>query len=221
MKSLYEKDYQRLCACHPPIFHKWFIQEFSEPSSWFAARLAFSRTTAVMSMVGHILGLGDRHGENLLLDQLTGELVHIDLNCLFWKGQLFTVPECVPFRLTPNMIDALGVTGYEGVFRGVCEITLSILRDNRETLMSILQPLLDDPLVEATSERKKQEFVQTMSAVNKLLKGQFGLLPLSVQGHVQMLLEEATSPANLSKVVYHHSLQLTEYHLQMYFGWAS
>ena len=153
-----------------------------------------------MSMVGHILGLGDRHGENLLLDQLTGELVHIDLNCLFWKGQLFTVPECVPFRLTPNMIDALGVTGYEGVFRGVCEITLSILRDNRETLMSILQPLLDDPLAEATNEDKKQNFVQRMSAVNKLLKGQFGLLPLSVQGHVQKLLEEATSPANLSKV---------------------
>lgn len=38
-----------------------------------------------MSMVGYILGLGDRHGENILFDSLTGECVHVDFNCLFNK----------------------------------------------------------------------------------------------------------------------------------------
>lgn len=38
-----------------------------------------------MSMVGYILGLGDRHGENILFDSFTGESVHVDFNCLFNK----------------------------------------------------------------------------------------------------------------------------------------
>jgi serine/threonine-protein kinase ATR len=154
--------------------------------------------------------LGDRHGENILVDKLTGELVHIDLNCLFWKGLTFDEPERVPFRLTPHMVDALGVTGYEGVFRRVCEITLEVLRGNRETLMSVLEPLVHDPLVEAlpnkNSSRPKSDFMQVMDGINKLLKGQFaGILPLSVQGHVHKLLEDATNEVSLC---------------QMYIGWT-
>lgn len=36
-----------------------------------------------MSMVGYILGLGDRHGENILFDSTCGDCVHVDFNCLF------------------------------------------------------------------------------------------------------------------------------------------
>lgn len=42
-----------------------------------------------MSMVGYILGLGDRHGENILFDSFTGECVHVDFNCLFNKVLLY------------------------------------------------------------------------------------------------------------------------------------
>lgn len=38
-----------------------------------------------MSMVGYILGLGDRHGENVLFDYKSGDCVHVDFNCLFNK----------------------------------------------------------------------------------------------------------------------------------------
>lgn len=38
-----------------------------------------------MSMVGYILGLGDRHGENVLFDASCGDTVHVDFNCLFNK----------------------------------------------------------------------------------------------------------------------------------------
>ena len=36
-------------------------------------------------MVGYIIGLGDRHYENIMLDEGTGETVHCDFNCLFDK----------------------------------------------------------------------------------------------------------------------------------------
>jgi serine/threonine-protein kinase ATR len=53
-----------------------------------------------------------------------------------------------------NMVDGLGITGYEGVFLRVCEITLSILRAHRETLVSVLETFIHDPLVEWTKSHK-------------------------------------------------------------------
>ena len=41
-----------------------------------------------MSMVGYIIGLGDRHLDNVLIDMTTGEVVHIDYNVCFEKGKI-------------------------------------------------------------------------------------------------------------------------------------
>lgn len=55
-------------------------------------------------MLGHILGLGDRHGDNILLNFNSGECVHVDFDCLFDKGLTLKLPEIVPFRLSPNFV---------------------------------------------------------------------------------------------------------------------
>ncbi|KIJ20461.1 hypothetical protein PAXINDRAFT_174826 [Paxillus involutus ATCC 200175] len=141
----------------PPVFHEWFVETFPEPSAWLASRLTYGRTAAVMSMVGFILGLGDRHCENILLDTNTGDVVHVDFNCLFEKGKTLETPERVPFRLTQNMIDGLGVTGVEGVFRTACEVTMQLLRDNKDSLMSVLDAFIHDPLVEWEDEKRKMD----------------------------------------------------------------
>lgn len=39
--------------------------------------------------------------------------MHIDYNVCFEKGKALRVPEKVPFRMTRNMQNALGVTGVE------------------------------------------------------------------------------------------------------------
>lgn len=98
-------------------------------------------------MVGYILGLGDRHGENISFDATCGDTVHVDFNCLFNKGETFEWPERVPFRLTQNMVAAMGPLGVEGVFRISCACTLRVLRNNTATLMSIVRPFVYDPLV--------------------------------------------------------------------------
>jgi hypothetical protein len=40
--------------------------------------------------------------------QETSELIHIDLGVAFDQGQLLCIPEKVPFRLTRDLVDALG-----------------------------------------------------------------------------------------------------------------
>ena len=54
---------------------------------------------------------------------------------LVLQGASLEVPEIVPFRLTHNLVDALGPTKYEGVFRRACEVTMNVLRQQREPLM--------------------------------------------------------------------------------------
>ncbi|KAE9018394.1 Serine/threonine-protein kinase [Phytophthora fragariae] len=175
-----------------PRFHQWFYNNFADPTAWFEARLTFSRSAAVWSMVGHIIGLGDRHGENILIDCTNGECVHVDFDCLFDKGLKLAKPEIVPFRLTPNIIDAFGITGYEGVFRRVSEVTMHLLRENKETLRSVLESFIHDPLVEwgrrgkATqgsgksipdlpSERTKEETRLVLNTIDDRLRGIYNL----------------------------------------------
>ncbi|GBG70226.1 hypothetical protein CBR_g6357 [Chara braunii] len=197
----------------PPMFHKWFLNTFTEPAAWFRARLAYAHTCAVWSMVGHMVGLGDRHGENILFDSTTGDCVHVDFSCLFDKGLQLEKPEMVPFRLTQNMVDGLGVTGYEGVFVRVCEITLSVLRSYKETLMSVLETFIHDPLVEWTkvhkSSVKEVENPQAQKAIGNIAArlqgaivgvGAAPSLPLSVEGQAHRLIAEAVSHQNLGKM---------------------
>lgn len=143
--------------------------------------------------VGYIVGLGDRHSMNILIDQATAEVVHIDLGVAFEQGLMLKTPErvCVlmntrfpckfiseiskhniiqeavccckpnntlkfslkfsfffpgclwqvPFRLTRDVIDGMGITGVEGVFRRCCEETLSVMRTNKEALLTIIEVL--------------------------------------------------------------------------------
>ena len=215
----------KLLPRHPPVFGDWFLQTFPDPTSWYNARLAYCRTAAVMSMVGYVLGLGDRHGENILLDSTTGDCVHVDFNCLFNKGETFDYPEIVPFRLTHNMVEAMGPLGTEGIFRRSCEVTLRVMRDQMDPLMSVLKTFIYDPLVEwskppkgrssaaAESGEIRNEKAQThVNNIEDRLRGILKSktkprgLPLSVEGHVSHLIKEATDENNLC---------------QMYIGWAA
>jgi PI-3-kinase-related kinase SMG-1 len=78
----------------------------------------------------------------------TGEVAHIDYNICFEKGQNLRVPERVPFRLTQNLEQALGVTKVEGMFRCSCESAMGILRREKEILLTLLEAFVDDPLLD-------------------------------------------------------------------------
>lgn len=63
-----------------------------------------------MSMVGYILGLGDRHPSNLMLDRLSGKILHIDFgDCFEVAMTREKFPEKIPFRLTRMLVNAMEV----------------------------------------------------------------------------------------------------------------
>ncbi|XP_052872564.1 serine/threonine-protein kinase Smg1 [Anopheles cruzii] len=115
-------------------------------SSWRQVVRCYSLSVAVMSVIGYIIGLGDRHLDNMLVKLATGEIVHIDYNVCFEKGHTLRVPERVPFRMTQNLEEALGITGIEGTFRLASEYVLKSLKRGRETLLTLLEAFVYDPL---------------------------------------------------------------------------
>ncbi|KAI5952420.1 TOR1 [Candida jiufengensis] len=124
----------------------WLKSKSSE--AWLDRRTTYTRSLAVMSMVGYILGLGDRHPSNLMLDRITGKVVHIDFGDCFEAAILREkYPEKVPFRLTRMLNYAMEVSGIEGSFRITCEQVMRVLRDNKESLMAILEAFAYDPLI--------------------------------------------------------------------------
>lgn len=125
---------------------RFFTEFFREPAAWFERRLAYTRSVATNSIVGYIIGLGDRHIYNILIDTKSAELVHIDLGVAFEQGKLLKTPETVPFRLTRDTVDGMGVTGVDGVFRRSCEETMRVMRHNQRGLITILEVFQYDPL---------------------------------------------------------------------------
>jgi serine/threonine-protein kinase ATR len=182
------KMFDDLClGSNPPLFYWWFVQNFMDPHSWYEARTRFAHTAAAWSAVGHVIGLGDRHSENILIDTSSGACVHVDFDCIFDKGLILPRPEVIPFRLTSNMVDAFGPVGADGIFTSSLKTAMSTLRDNRDTLLSVLEPFLKDPIIDwnrhrsqqkdevGTSSKESQDAKQSMKVIEERLRGIYNL----------------------------------------------
>ncbi|PZC82370.1 hypothetical protein B5X24_HaOG210411 [Helicoverpa armigera] len=202
-----------------PVFQYFFTEHYLDPVTWYQSRLAYTKSVATSSMVGYILGLGDRHVYNILIDKRTAEVIHIDLGIAFDQGKTLPTPETVPFRLTRDIIAGFGSSGTEGIFRGCCEKTMQLLRDNQETLLTILEVLLCDPLYSwsvKTAQQNASTSNRNTSAVgdagtpsglaerallvvtSKLSGTEDGVAGgVAVPGQVARLLRIATDPFNL------------------------
>ena len=124
----------------------WLKSKSSE--AWLERRTNYTRSLGVMSMVGYILGLGDRHPSNLMLDRVTGNIIHIDFgDCFEVAMHREKYPERVPFRLTRMLTFAMEVSNIEGSFRITCEHTMRVIRENKESIMAVLEAFIHDPLL--------------------------------------------------------------------------
>lgn len=217
------KEFRRVCDQLPPVLRHFFFEKFTDPDEWFERRTAYTRTTATISILGYVLGLGDRHCQNILLDEKSGEAVHIDLGVAFEAGRVLPVPETVPFRLSRDIVDGMGVSKTEGVFRRCCEFTMEALREDKDSIMTLLNVLRYDPLYnwslsplrakrmqdahetgrnagadgdEPSSKRKEQEAGEAdraLATVEKKLSK-----TLSTAATVNELIQQATDERNLA-----------------------
>ena len=117
-----------------------------------------------MSIVGYILGLGDRHPSNLLLDRGNGRVVHIDFgDCFEIAMHREKNPERVPFRLTRMLTFAMEVSNIEGSYRITCEAVMRVLREHKDSLMAVLEAVSDP--IPGHSKTTLTNFVASSSTI--------------------------------------------------------
>lgn len=216
------KVFLEICEKFKPVFHYFFLEHFHNPAVWFERRLAYVNSIATNSMIGYILGLGDRHVQNILIDESTAEVIHIDFGIAFEQGKNLPTPETVPFRLSRDIVAPMGISGVDGVFRKSCERTMEVLRQNQSTIITILEVLLYDPLYAWTLTDKKALTLQAhtigvsqeteeqknttaeralMRLQDKLNGKEDGATGMSsVEAQIERLIQQATDTVNLSQL---------------------
>ncbi|CAE6426128.1 unnamed protein product [Rhizoctonia solani] len=148
---------------------------------WLERRTTYTRSLAVTSMVGYILGLGDRHPSNLLIHRITGKIVHVDFgDCFEVAMNREKYPEKVPFRLTRMLTKAMEVSGIkgQGSYRNTCVITMEVLRGNRESLLAVLEAFVWDPLINWRLMQLAAAAAATTGAPSSMRGGQLRAGPL-------------------------------------------
>lgn len=149
-----------------------------------------------------MIGLGDRHGDNILIHQHTGEVTHVDFDCIFEKGARLKVPEIVPFRLTSNIIDAFGIFKEKGVFQKCAEVVLRVMRKNQKNIISYLDSFKHDPLQEMQTGIRV-EINDALEVIEKKLTGNINIdsgAALTVEEQVEQVILNAISDDSLSKM---------------------
>ncbi|XP_043247163.1 serine-protein kinase ATM-like [Amphibalanus amphitrite] len=213
------RAFAEVCRRLKPVMRHFFFERFPEPCAWYERRVAYTNSVAASSISGYVLGLGDRHVSNILIDKASAEVVHIDLGVAFETGRLLPTPETVPFRLTRDIVDGMGVAGVEGRFRRSCERTLSVLRESVQVVLTIVRVLLDDPLYAWTLTPDKVNRLQQRDAhrsavaagdnrqaeralarLAEKLRGQEAGQVMTCAAQVSHLIQQARDPENLCRL---------------------
>lgn len=144
----------------------------------YSKQRQYCETLAISCMIGYILGLGDRHLQNILLDEATCGLIHIDFGICFEKGKRLKVPEVVPFRLTKMLEN--GLTPYCDLssFAYLCRQSLQGIRSLARYMFDLFQiPFRLQPIHEWNNLRSLtfSKILQETSIKVNLLKIQLGI----------------------------------------------
>ena len=113
----------------------------------------YIRSCAGYCIITYILGVGDRHHDNLLLTH-TGKLFHIDFGYLLGRDPKPLPP---PMKLSREMVDAMGGTGSEHFkqFRQLCYTVFLTLRRSTNLLSNLLALMIDANIPDIALEPDK------------------------------------------------------------------
>lgn len=119
--------------------------------TYITLRSEFAKTLAVSSIFCYVLGIGDRHLDNLLLDTACGSIVQIDFGICFGMGtSVLPVPELIPFRLTTQLRSVLLPLDGTGLLRQYMSTVMQTLRadDGFGMLANALEIYINDPVLD-------------------------------------------------------------------------
>ncbi|XP_041968516.1 uncharacterized protein LOC121725568 [Aricia agestis] len=146
--------YNKICSQIPPMILRWAIESTSISVEDFIIRKKnFLESVSIMTIGTFILGVGDRHLENILWSG-RGGVCGVDWAALLQYGRA----ELPPARLSRAVLAAADITALESRLQKL----LSILRDNCQLLL---------PSIRVGFNWLGEEFEEKYSYMESLIRG--------------------------------------------------
>ncbi len=121
-----------------------------------AVRERFLKSYAASSVAGYVLGIGDRHLDNFLIDMKDGEVLAIDFGIAFGNGIQLTIPELMPFRLTRQIEGVMAPYSHYGIFGATLTYVFRALQEKKEILLDCSEIFVKDPLFDWVKSAKSK-----------------------------------------------------------------
>ena len=130
------------------VLKKALMHYLSTPEEILSTRINFMRNYSALQIASYILGIGDRHLENFLINIKTSKIVGIDFGVAFGQGLNQLIPELVPYRMTCQIRNVMSPFGIKGVIRQTMIDCLSSFKSNKENILDYCEVFVKEPLLE-------------------------------------------------------------------------
>eukprot|EP01029_Cantina_marsupialis_P012541 TRINITY_DN2768_c0_g1_i2.p1 TRINITY_DN2768_c0_g1~~TRINITY_DN2768_c0_g1_i2.p1 ORF type:complete len:1699 (+),score=447.04 TRINITY_DN2768_c0_g1_i2:286-5382(+) len=128
------------------MLRKYLLDRTATTQAFLMFRKNMVKSMASMSIGGYILGLGDRHMENFLIDDTDGSMILIDFGHAFGNGtMLLAVPELIPFRMSPQFQQVMEPIGIHALIKEDMVKCLDTIRQNASVIENVLNVFIKNP----------------------------------------------------------------------------
>nr|CCC92378.1 unnamed protein product [Trypanosoma congolense IL3000] len=144
-----------------------FIRSHNQSQEEYAAAMSrFTKSCAGYCVLTFILGIGDRHLENILLTH-DGRLLHIDFGYILGNDPKPFPP---PMKINKEMVEALGGPQSDGYmeFKTYCCSSYNIIRDHAKVILSMLLLMVDASIPHISGNGKVDPRVNLLKVQEKL-----------------------------------------------------
>jgi len=131
-----------------------FLRKYNDTRELYEkSRETFMYTCAGYCVATYVLGIGDRHSDNIMVTE-SGHLFHIDFGHFLgnFKSKFGIKRERAPFVFTPEMAYVLGTDGYVK-FEGICCKAYNMLRAKTSLLISLFLLMVPAGMPELLEEQ--------------------------------------------------------------------
>uniref|UniRef100_A0A8C5FRE6 DNA-dependent protein kinase catalytic subunit n=1 Tax=Gadus morhua TaxID=8049 RepID=A0A8C5FRE6_GADMO len=139
----------------PPL--RAFVRMSTSPEAFLSLRSHFVSSHALLCVSHWILGIGDRHLSNFMVNTETGGMVGIDFGHAFGSAtQFLVVPELMPFRLTRQFVSLMEPLKEAGLIQSVMVHSLRAFRSQPELLLNTMDVFVKEPSLDWKNFELKQ-----------------------------------------------------------------
>ncbi|XP_053571003.1 LOW QUALITY PROTEIN: DNA-dependent protein kinase catalytic subunit [Bombina bombina] len=139
------------------LLRRAFVKMSTTPEAFLALRSHFARSHALICISHWILGIGDRHLSNFMINTETGGMIGIDFGHAFGSAtQFLPVPELMPFRLTRQIVNLMLPMKESGLFESVMVHALRAYRTHPDLLINTMDVFVKEPSLDWKNLEMKQ-----------------------------------------------------------------